>query len=129
MTAEHAGAPPIRRHYLIVDERGVIKVECPEVTEECRMWWTCGTCHDLDELPAELRNATGYGPVTVHGVEHQPFDEDDWCVRTDLCHLAEYATQVQDWYDERETKLAPGRYNLDLICWEDTGKPYLRLAD
>lgn len=56
-------------------------VECPGVTDLCRMWRDCKQCasldYDLDEDDDQ--------PI-AHGVEHRRIDE-RWMVRTEECFI------------------------------------------
>jgi len=85
-------------------------VECPGVTDNCRLWREC----DQDkELSFDLDEEEVW--QTVHGVEHQLID-DRWMVRTEECfvrdndRLAEAAGDLE---------LPAGTYEVDFDSGDD----------
>ncbi|MET8278247.1 hypothetical protein [Micromonospora sp. NPDC005174] len=85
-------------------------VECPGVTDRCRMWIECmqdkELDYDLDEN--EWRHV-------VHGVEHRRID-DRWMVRTETCFVRD-----NDGLDEAagDLELPGGVYPVDFDSGDD----------
>jgi hypothetical protein len=77
-------------------------IECPGVTENCRMWRTCDpneVIGDHDQLE----------PQIVHGVVHRLI-EDMWMVPTEGCFVRDndFLPEAAD-----SLELCPGRYPVD----------------
>jgi hypothetical protein len=94
------------RHILIVtpdpdDPEGgyTYVVECPGVTDACRMWVECGYNHSDDDL---------YEDETAHGERHQMIGDIGWCVSTDACFIV-----GNDYLHDAAEGIAPGRWLVD----------------
>ncbi|WBB73253.1 hypothetical protein O7602_26805 [Micromonospora sp. WMMD1128] len=85
-------------------------IECPGVTDHCRMWRDCKQCeslsYDLDEDEDQQ---------IVHGVEHRYMDE-RWMVRTEDCFVRD-----NDQLDEAagDLELPAGVYPVDFDSGDD----------
>lgn len=66
-------------------------VECPGVTDACRMWWECDKpdCPPFSPHTTEEDEAIDNGFVQ-HDREHRLLDGLEWCVPTDRCWFASY---------------------------------------
>lgn len=85
-------------------------VECPGVTDRCRMWRECEQDKALsDDLDEDEESAT------VHGVEHRLID-DRWMVRTEDCFIRD-----NEGLDEAagDLELPAGTYPVDFDSGED----------
>ena len=104
-----------------------LKLECPGVTDACRMWLECMDCNS--KISADLDNDDLYDQLSqtgeAHGVQHVWAGDIGWATWTDKC-LAE---RHEDLYEAVEDlDLTPGRY-LVLVSFEDGEYLRLRLVE
>ena len=90
---------------------------CPGVTDSCRCWWECATCHEvtksmdddvLDEYDDQRAEAG-----EAHGVEHQHIDC-MWMTPTDRCITQDLEHDAFEWI----SVLSEGAHEVDLDCEE-----------
>jgi hypothetical protein len=90
-----------------VDNWRDFSIECPGVTDACRMWVEC----DIPNCGSE--DAERDNNVVKHGKRHQLIVS-TWSVPTDTCYLmiADELSDVAASMADSE-KLPPGRYEVD----------------
>lgn len=97
------------------------EVECPGVTDDCRMWAECAVsgCPPFTQGTEAEDEAIDEGGYTAHGVEHKRLTV-GWCVRTEQCFIRDHdelPDAVNDLFGGWD-RAALGRYPVR-INWSD----------
>ena len=97
-----------------------VDIECPGVTEACRMWVECRT----PECPGSNGGDDTLHVVSpiAHGVEHRHFDEGPggyWGIRSDECYALDHGHAAGEEFAD-EHHLGTGRHEVFVEVDETT---------
>lgn len=102
------------------DEDGYsYEVDCPGVTDSCRLWEDCGAGFDEQQV---LENRNERHPV-AHGKRHS-FIDSLWMAETTACYVATHDGLP----DAVSGSFAPGRHAIDFDCGGGTELVVLAVA-
>lgn len=93
-------------------------IECPGVTDACRVWWECQSCNNAidgvgnDKIDDVIENG-------AHGVEHT-FGEYGLMAASDDC-MAQALDAAPEGIAEAAEGLLPGQYPVDVDYYGEGG--------